>query len=350
MTGTVSCAVRVDLIGMVRRTEAPTSAAGGFFTPTWKDTWKPSAPSVPGRPATEVTRPVASMPSVGSSTRTFAPVRTRPACSTRSWPSMTTSESVTVASARLGLLPTSAGSSVTSCGPEPTKTTSSEGSCTPGRANPPATSPASAGRARARICSVATTGWNPCRRYSLATASPVAASKEPSTAPGASPSRRRDRSSWATSRPDMPGPRSRNAGMRPSSRNTGRPETVASTSPAVSRAPWAGRLVTIRGPSLSDEGVTPSARGEPKCAVPRVTTRVDSTRSTTGTLISDGLGGRRPRGDLGRRADLGSGRPGGERGHRNRTHHQNHEVPTSHRPRHLSSGLRPLSAQPHDSS
>ena len=84
VTGTVSWAVRVDLIGMVSRTEAPTSAAGGSFTVTRKDTWKPSAPSVPGRPATEVTRPLASMPSVGSSTRTFAPARTRPACSTRS--------------------------------------------------------------------------------------------------------------------------------------------------------------------------------------------------------------------------------------------------------------------------
>ena len=79
--------------------------------------------------------------------------------------------------------------------------------------------------------------------------------------------------------------------MRPASRNTGRPETVASTSPGVSFAPRVGRLVTIRGPSLRGEGVTPSARGEPKCAVPRVTTLVDSTRSTTGTRIGEAAGG-----------------------------------------------------------
>ena len=54
MTGTVSRPVRVDRIGTVNRTDAPTSPGGGSSTATRKETWKPSAPSVPARPAIEL--------------------------------------------------------------------------------------------------------------------------------------------------------------------------------------------------------------------------------------------------------------------------------------------------------
>ena len=49
--------------------------------------------------------------------------------------------------------------------------------------------------------------------------------------------------------------------------------------------------MTILGPLLSAERVVTRSRGDPKCAVPLVTTRVDSTLLTTGTRISDGAGG-----------------------------------------------------------
>ena len=69
-------------------------------------------------------------------------------------------------------------------------------------------------------------------RYSSATAAPVAPSYTPSSGPGGWPSRASARSSWRTSVPLSPGPRSRFIGVWPCRTKTGRPETLIATAPS----------------------------------------------------------------------------------------------------------------------
>ena len=76
--------------------------------------------------------------------------------------------------------------------------------------------------------------------------------------------------------------------------NTGRPETDIATVPSPTRAPLRGRVVTMSAlappPCLISDVASTTGWGEPYRTVPRTITSLESTRSSTGTVIAEGSG------------------------------------------------------------
>src|SRR5689334_180851 len=73
--------------------------------------------------------------------------------------------------------------------------------------------------------------------------------------------------------------------------NTGRPDTVNATAPSFSSAPLTGAVETMLLLVLRGDVGSDTDCGAPKRTVPRTTTSDDSVRCSTGTAISDALGG-----------------------------------------------------------
>jgi len=150
---------------------------------------------------------------------------------------------------------------------------------------------AAAAAAAASWSGVGPNGSNPAEVYHWVTAALVRSSYVPSTGPGSNLSRLSPCSSWRTSSPDIPGTRSRYAGIVPWRTNTGRPEAVSMTPPSRSWVFRKGSVVINPAFAFKADGTIEIGWGNPNRAVPRVTMLELSTRSSTGTRIGDGVGG-----------------------------------------------------------
>ena len=93
------------------------------------------------------------------------------------------------------------------------------------------------------------------------------------------------------SAPRIPGFMSRYAGTAPSKTITGRPDTSTMGLPSASSSPTATNTAVTVAASLSPVAGPVTSADRPGTTSPRSTTCDDSTRRSTGAVISDGSGG-----------------------------------------------------------